>query len=248
MADALASGNCTLIPNAMAYQVLMDPARNRAHGILYIDRNTREAKEVEAKVVVLSAQALESVAHPAEFGQPAVPPGLANSSGALGHYLMDHVMGGGATGEFPEQATKPSLNGPRRPCGLYVARFRNVPGARSKKFLRGYGFQGGGHSDFDFQAPGFGAAYKKSVLNPLTTVRLGGFGESLGRWENYVEIDPSVRDTFGIPALRMHMTYGENERAMVQDMADSAAEMLEAAGAKNIRPRHETEHSRLGDS
>ena len=51
-----------------------------------------------------------------------------------------------------------------------------------------------------------------------------------------MEIDPSVRDTFGIPALRMHMTYGENERAMVKDMADSAAEMLEAAGAKNIRP------------
>ena len=50
-----------------------------------------------------------------------------------------------------------------------------------------------------------------------------------------MEIDPGVRDMFGIPVLRMHMTYGENERAMVQDMADSAAEMLEAAGAKNIR-------------
>jgi choline dehydrogenase-like flavoprotein len=236
VADALASGHCTLIPNAMAYQVLMDPDRNRARGILYIDRNTHDAKEVEAKVVVLSAQALESVRILLNSANRQYPQGLANSSGALGHYLMDHVMGGGATGEFPEQATKPSLNGPRRPCGLYVARFRNVPGARSKKFLRGYGFQGGGHSDFDFQAPGFGAAYKKSVLNPLTTVRLGGFGESLGRWENYVEIDPSVRDTFGIPALRMHMTYGENERSMVQDMADSAAEMLEAAGAKNIRP------------
>ena len=236
VADALASGNCTLITNAMAYKVLMDPDRNRARGILYIDRNTREAKEVEANVVVLSAQALESVRILLNSANRQYPQGLANSSGALGHYLMDHIMGGGATGEFPEQATKPTLNGPHRPSGLYVARFRNVPGARSKNFLRGYGFQGGGHSDFDFHAPGFGAAYKKSLLSPLTTVRLGGFGESLGRWENYVEIDPSVRDTFGIPALRMHMTYGENERAMVQDMADSAAEMLEAAGAKNIRP------------
>ena len=67
---------------------------------------------------------------------------------------MDHVMGGGATGEFPEQAVKPTLNGPHRPCGLYVARFRNVPGARSKKFLRGYGFQGGGHSDFQLSGAG----------------------------------------------------------------------------------------------
>src|SRR5208337_4126831 len=109
--------------------------------------------------------------------------------------------------------------GPHRPAGLYVARFRNVPGALSKKFLRGFGFQGGGHSDFNFRAPGFGAAYKKSILVPLATVHLDGFGECLGRWENYVEIDPGVRDTFGIPVLRMRMTYGENEGAMVQDMA-----------------------------
>jgi choline dehydrogenase-like flavoprotein len=237
VADALASGHCTLIPNAMAYQVLTDPDRNRARGVFYIDRNTREAKEIEARVVVLSAQALESVRILLNSANRQYPNGLANSSGALGHYLMDHVTGGGAVGEFPELAVKPSLNGPIRPTGMYVARFRNVPGARSKKFLRGYGFQGTGGSHFNFLAPGFGEAYKKSILDPITTVSLGGFGESLGRWENYVEIDPSVRDTFGIPVLRMHMTYGENERALVQDMAESAAEMLEAAGAKNIRPR-----------
>jgi choline dehydrogenase-like flavoprotein len=236
VADALASGHCTLIPNAMAYQVLMDPDRNLARGVLYIDRNTHEAKQVEARAVVLSAQALESVRILLNSTSRQYPKGLANSSGALGHYLMDHVTGGGASGEFPELATPPSLNGPHRPSGLYVARFRNVPGARSRKFLRGYGFQGEGSSQFNFRAPGFGGAYKKSVRDPITTVGLGGFGESLGRWENYVELDPSVRDAFGIPVLRMHMSYAENERAMVQDMADSAAEMLEAAGAKNIRP------------
>jgi choline dehydrogenase-like flavoprotein len=236
VADALASGHCTLIPNAMAYKVMMDASRNRAHGVLYIDRNTRQAKEIEANVVVLSAQALESVRILLNSATRQHPNGLANSSGALGHYLMDHVMGGGAIGEFPEQAVKPSLSGPNRPSGFYVPRFRNVPGALSKAFLRGYGFQGRGHSDFDYLAPGFGEAYKKSVLAPLTTVRLTGFGESLGRWENYVEIDPAVRDTFGIPVLRMHVAYGENEGAMVRDMAEAATEMMEAAGAKNIRP------------
>jgi choline dehydrogenase-like flavoprotein len=237
VADALASGYCTLIPNAMAYKVLMEPDRRRARGVLYIDRNTHEAKEIEARAVVLCAQALESVRILLNSADRQHPNGLANSSGVLGHYLMDHVTGGGAVGEFPQLAVKPSLKGPIRPTGFYVARFRNVPGARSKKFLRGFGFQGTGDSHFNFLAPGFGAAYKKSILDPITTVSLGGFGESLGRWENYVEIDPSVRDTFGIPVLRMHMTYGENERALVQDMAESAAEMLEAAGAKNIRPR-----------
>jgi choline dehydrogenase-like flavoprotein len=235
VADALASGNCTLIPNAMVYQILMDKKRNRARGILYIDRNTRETREVEADIVVLSAQALESVRILFNSASRQYPKGLANSSGALGHYLMDHVMGGGAAGEFPEQATAPTLNGPRRPSGIYVPRFQNIPGRRSKNFLRGYGFQGAGHSDFNFSAPGFGQAYKKALADPFTSVHLGGFGECLGRWENSVEIDPSLRDTFGIPALRMNMKYSDNEHAMVKDMADTAAEMMEAAGAKNIR-------------
>jgi choline dehydrogenase-like flavoprotein len=257
VADALASKNCTLIPNAMAYQVLMDSGRPRARGVRYIDRNTRETKEVEARVVVLSAQALESVRILFNSATRQYPNGLANSSGVLGHYLMDHAMGGGAVGELPEFAVKPSLNGPHRPCGIYVPRFRNVPGARTKKYLRGFGFQGGGDSHFNFSAPGYGAAYKKSLLDPLTTVSLGGFGECLARWENQVSIDPAVRDTFGIPVLRFDMKYGDNEHAMVQDMADSAAEMLEAAGAKNIKTHvnetvpgwaiHEVGIARMGD-
>ncbi len=257
VADALASGHCTLIPNAMAYQVLMDPDRARARGVLYIDRNTHEAKEVQGRVVVLSAQALESVRILFNSATRQYPNGLANSSGVMGHYLMDHVTGGGATGEFPELAEKPTLNGPHRPCGIYVARFRNVPGSRSKQFLRGFGFQGGGDSHFNFSAPGFGAAYKKSLMEPLTTVSLGGFGECLANWDNSVEIDPSVRDTFGIPVLRFNMKYRENEHAMVKNMAESAAQMMEAAGAKNIQIHlkestpgwaiHEVGIARMGD-
>ena len=167
VADALASGNCTLIPNAMVYQILMDKERNRARGILYIDRNTRETREVEADIVVLSAQALESVRILFNSASRQYPKGLANSSGALGHYLMDHVMGGGAAGEFPEQATAPTLNGPRRPSGIYVPRFQNIPGRRSKNFLRGYGFQGAGHSDFNFSAPGFGASLQEGACGSL---------------------------------------------------------------------------------
>jgi choline dehydrogenase-like flavoprotein len=257
VADALASGNCTLIPNAMVYQVLMDSERNRARGIVYIDRNTRETMEIEADVVVLSAQALESTRLLFNSANRQYPKGLANTSGVLGHYLMDHVTGGGAGGEFPDLAAKPVLGGPRRPAGMYIPRFQNIPGKRSKKFLRGYGFQGGGHSDFNFQAAGFGEAYKNALRDPITSIHLGGFGESLGRWENYVEIDPSLRDTFGIPALRLRMTYGENEQAMVQDMAETAAEMMEAAGARNIQTRvklsqpgwaiHESGIARMGN-
>src|SRR5438876_790614 len=102
VADALKSGNCTHIPNAMAYKVLMNPQTNRATGLVYIDRITREPKEVRARAVVLCAQSLESVRILFNSATREYANGLANSSGVLGHYLMDHIMGGGAGGEFPD--------------------------------------------------------------------------------------------------------------------------------------------------
>ena len=104
VADALATGNCTLIPNAMAYKVLTDDA-NRARGVLYVDRNTRESKEVFARAVVVSAQALESARLLFNSANERQPNGLANSSGALGHYLMDHLwVAGGAERRLPRSA------------------------------------------------------------------------------------------------------------------------------------------------
>jgi choline dehydrogenase-like flavoprotein len=141
--------------------------------------------------------------------------------------------------------------------GVYIARFRNIPKALPyKKFLRGYGYEGESRTDFDWDARGFGEAYKKALLEPRTTIEITGFGEVLPRWDNFVELDPHVKDVYGIPVLKIHMSDGENERAMIQDMGDSAGEMLEAAGAKNIRtyahpsaPRwalHEAGMARMG--
>jgi len=237
VSDALESGKCTLIPNAMVYKVLMDPDRHRARGVLYIDRVTRQPKEVFGRVVVLCAQALESARILLNSSSARDPGGLANSSGALGHYLMDHLwVAGGATGEFSEMAETVVAGGPDRPTGLYVIRFRNTRDSKDPRFLRGYGFQGGGGSGFNWNAPGYGAELKKRVAEPVTSVGLSGFGECLPYFENRVELDEDVVDTFGIPVLRIHMQWGENERKMIPDMAESAAEMMEAAGARNIRP------------
>ena len=238
VADAIASGNCTLIPNAMAYKVLMDPAKNRAKGVLYIDRVTREPKEVYGRAVLVGAQALESARLLFNSATREHPNGLANSSGALGHYLMDHLwVAGGASGQFPDLHSKPSLGGPQRPDGIYVIRFRNTKnGPKYPKFLRGYGFQGRGGTSFSWNAPGFGDAFKKALQEPVTSVGFAGFGEVLPRWENMVEIDKSTVDVYGIPTLKITMSWSDNERAMVPDMAESAAEMLEASGAKNVQP------------
>jgi choline dehydrogenase-like flavoprotein len=234
VADALKTGKCTHIPNAMVYQVLMDNATNKARGVTYVDRITRETRELHAKTVVLCAQALEST----RILLNSAKDGLANSSGTLGHYLMDHMwVAGGASGEFPDMPGKPSLNDARRPGGPYVIRFRNTAsGERHKDFVRGYGFQGGSQLNFSMGAPGFGAAYKEAVKNGLWTMNLVGFGECLPYEHNHVTINKSVNDIFGIPVLHIDMAWGDNERTMIRDMAVSGAEMMEASGAKNIQP------------
>jgi choline dehydrogenase-like flavoprotein len=210
--------------------------------VLYIDRVTHEPREVRGRVVVLCAQALESVRILFNSANRQYPNGLANSSGVLGHYLMDHIMGIGANGELPNvTGARPTLNEPHRPDGIYVVRFRNTRnGPRDKRFLRGYGFQGGSYIGFNWGASGFGEAYKTAVKEPVSSFRLGAFGECLARWDNYVEIDRDLKDVFGIPVLRIHMTYGENEEAMAKDMVESAAEMLEAVGARNIKLQPKT--------
>lgn len=240
VADALGTGRCTLIPGAMVHRVSLDAERNRVTGITYVDRATRTVHDVRARIVILCAQALESVRILLNSATRQHPGGLGNSSGAVGRYLQDHVWnGGGARCEWPAFPGRARLGGPQRPNGFYIARFRNTSaGARHPAFRRGYALQGGWGDGptFNWGAAGYGAAYKDALLDGVTTMNMGGMGECLARWENFVELDPGVVDAFGIPVLRIQMTWSENERAMIPDMAQAAVEMLEAAGAKNIEP------------
>lgn len=234
VADALRTGRCDHIPNAMVYQVLMNPDTNRARGVLYVDRETRQTREVYARAVLLCAQAQESVRVLFNSASHQHPGGLGNSSGVLGHYLMDHISGMVGAGPIDVRGGKATINGPNRPDGIYVPRFRNLLGQpRSKNFIRGYGMQGSGGVSFNWGAPGFGAAYVRGLRHSQAYIGLVMFGECLARRENRVEIDPERVDAFGIPILKISMSYGENEAAMLRDAYETASEMLAAVGSRN---------------
>jgi choline dehydrogenase-like flavoprotein len=161
---------------------------------------------------------------------------LANSSGQVGLNLMDHVSGAGAIGEFDDWQDRFQLGS--RPNGIYIPRFRNVK-SNHPAFLRGYGFQGGG-SRLPWPTksgdPGIGVELKKRLTEPGPWVfRLLGFGEMLPREENRITLDPIAKDRWGAPAARIECSWSENERAMRQDMVEASVEILEVAGAKNIR-------------
>jgi choline dehydrogenase-like flavoprotein len=108
------------------------------------------------------------------------------------------------------------------------------------EFLRGYGFQGGGHREGwerGIAQTGFGPEFKKSLSRPgRWRFTFNGFGECLPNHDNYAELDKQKVDAWGIPVLKIHCAFGENEYAIRKDMSIAAAEMLAATGARDIEP------------
>jgi choline dehydrogenase-like flavoprotein len=202
-----------------------------------IDAQSRSAIEFRAKVIFLCASSLESTRILLNSSTTEFPKGLANSSGELGHNVMDHVKAGGASAHIP--GYEDHLEVGRRPNGIYMPRFRNVK-SKSPDFLRGYGFQGGAHREGwarGVAQTGFGAEFKKSLSRPGPwRFSFGGFGECLPNHNNFVELDKEKVDAWGVPTLKIHCSWSDNELALRKDMAMSAAEMLAAAGGRDIEP------------
>ncbi|MCU0627621.1 MAG: GMC family oxidoreductase [Gemmatimonadaceae bacterium] len=168
---ARATGRLTLRPHSVAAEVLVDPATGRARGVRVIDARTMEEHVFEARVVFVCASAIESVRLLLNSRSLRHPDGLANSSGTLGRYVMDHHFGGGASGTMPGLLDRRTRGA--RPNGTYIARFRNLAGGpASKDFLRGYGLQGGagrGGWGRGGGMPGWGADFKQRRSRTPTT-------------------------------------------------------------------------------
>ena len=239
---AATTGRLSLRPHSVVAEVLYDQRRGRARGVRVVDARTLQQTEFEARVVFLCASAIESVRLLLNSRGGPSDGGLGNSSGTLGRYVMDHHYGSGASGRMPGFGDRRTVGS--RPNGIYVARFRNVQRAHAD-FLRGYGMQGGsGRAGWGRggSMPGYGAAFKQSLIEDLGPWSLGisGWGETLPHEDNRVTLDPVVRDKWGVPAARIDVRWRENERAMDTDMMTAAAEMLDAAGCEDVRPHGST--------
>lgn len=229
------TGRLTIRPYSVVHSLMFDSNTRRVTGVRVVEGQTKEALEFKARLVFLCAGCLESTRILLNSATREFPNGLANSSGELGHNLMDHHMGSGAEGILPGHADKIPFGD--RPNGIYVPRFRNVT-TKQKDFLRGYGYQGSSDRDYwprGGRMAGFGPSFKKTLTAPGPwRFGIGGFGECLPYHSNYVEIEAGKADAWGIPTLKIHCQWGENELAMSRDIASQAAEMLAVAGVREI--------------
>jgi choline dehydrogenase-like flavoprotein len=213
----------------------VDPTKGKATGVRVLNANSRTESTDTAKLVFLCASALETVRLLFLSANDKQPDGLANSSGVLGRYVMDHVVSDVAAVELDGPAM-PHLTG-YRPVPLHIPRFRNVKEKRAD-YVRGYQLNAGVFLP-DWQRgatmEGVGKEFKNALRKTgKWNLILIAQGECLPSLSNRVTLDPSVRDHWNMPVLRMDVAFGANELAMRQEAGDTCVAMLKEAGYQSV--------------
>lgn len=230
------TGNMTLRPNSIVYELIYDEKKGRATGVKIQDAETGEQSEFYANVIFLCASTFGSTFVLLNSISNRFPNGLGNDSGELGCNIMDHHLNAGAGGEIVGMEDK--YYSGRRANGFYIPRFRNI-GKDKREYLRGFGYQGGGNRQGWSRMVAeysIGKELKDAATAPgIWTIGMGGFGEFLPYHENKVTLDKDKKDKYGMPTLNFDVELKENEYRMRKDMVADAVQMLEAAGVKNIK-------------
>jgi choline dehydrogenase-like flavoprotein len=229
------TGNMTLLPNQIVYELIYDNDKGKATGVRVLDSETGKQTDYFAKIVFLCASALGSAYIMLNSTSSRFPNGFGNDSGELGCNIMDHNKPGNSNASV-EGFLDVAYTG-RRPNGFYIPRYRNV-GKDKRDYLRGFGYQGraarAGYGRFNDSAS-IGEDLKKEFLEPGPwNVSMTAFGEILPHHDNRARLDRDKKDKHGLPLLVVNAVVRENERKMEVDMKNDAAEMLEAAGYKNV--------------
>ena len=235
---ARATGNLTLRDSSVVESLEYDAAEQRVTGVRVVDSRTRERSVYRARIVFLCASCIPTTQILLNSMSETMPNGLGNNHDVLGRYVIDHIYEIGATGAFHGQFEEYVEYG-RRPNGLYIPRFRNLPDEESEQdYVRGYGYQGDTDRSPPQDSGGFGADLKRRLRAPGPwRIALYGFGEVLPYRGNRMRLSETAVDRFGIPQMQFDVQWRENEARMVADIVEQAVAMLQAAGATDIHER-----------
>lgn len=251
---AQATGRFTLIADAMAREIVLGK-NGTAEAVAYIDKTTRSENQVRAKAVVVAASACESARLLLNSRSASFSNGLANSSGTVGRYLTDTV-GSDLAGYFPQLEKMPAHNHDGvGAMHLYMPWWRF---GGKNDFLRGYHIEFGGGRDmpgvgsFDgvcARYEGYGVSLKQNCRSAYgTVIGFSGRGEMIPNEKSYCELDPNVVDKWGIPVLRFHWQWGENELKMASDMQETFRSIIETAGGTVLGKRKKANEDLVADS
>ena len=238
---ANATGNLTLRTFSIVKDVIYDKDTKKAKGVRVLDARTNEALEFYSKIVFLCASTFHSTSILMSSATDIWPDGLGSSSGELGHNVMDHHLKLGASGDV--EGFEDKYYSGFRPNGIYIPRFRNLPGDEKRNYLRGFGYQGSGsRENWSRQVAelSIGADLKNALAEPgKWTMGIGGFGEMLPYHDNKISLSKDKKDKWNMPVIEFDVEFKENEMNMRKDIVADGVEMLEAAGVKNVKGHDE---------
>lgn len=240
IAPALASGRLALRTHAMAREVSLN-AGGLASGVTYIDTRTRSEEHVNARVVVLAASACETARLLLNSKSTRFPNGLANSSGTVGKYLTD-TTGSSVSGFIPKMMD----HIPHNEDGVGGNHIYMPWWLDNKKldFPRGYHIEVGGglhQPGYGFAAGiqrypaggGYGRKLKEDYRRYYgATVYFDGRGEMIPNEKSYCELDPTVKDKYGIPVLRFHWQWADYEYNQIRHMQQTFRALVEQMGGQ----------------
>ena len=233
---AAATGNLTVRPFSIVTRILYDKNTKKATGVEVLDAETKKTYEYKAKIIFVNASTINSAWVLMNSATDVWPDGLGSSSGELGHNLMDHHLGVGASGQVDGYEDKYYFG--RRANGFYIPRFRNTNGDK-RDYIRGFGYQGSASREGwsrDIAEMNIGGDFKDALSEPGSwRIGMGGFGETLPYHDNKVTLDKTKKDAWGLPVVAIDAVIRDNEKKMRIDMMQDAKEILEAAGAKNVQ-------------
>jgi choline dehydrogenase-like flavoprotein len=210
--SAVATGNCVIRAECMASEVLVRPD-GRARGVVYRDAQGI-SRTVEARVVVLACSAVETARLLLMSRSATFPDGLANRNGRVGKNL---VFSAGSIGtaawadEFPDAAARhlsaqrslqdfyasdPPVDGVVKGGTLLFLMSFMQPVARAEAIA---------FREADSPKGLWGAPLKKALREKLHRPQLEweAFCEFYANRGTYVDLDPSVKDKWGMPVARM---------------------------------------------
>ena len=244
---ALKTGNLDIITDAMVHEVTLG-SNGRANGVNFIDRLSGKERHAAARVVILAASACESARILLNSKSTQHPDGLGNSSGKVGRYLMDTV-GSTVSGQIPLLENLPPLNEDGADGHALYVPWWQYPEQRAGKlgFARGYHIEFGGGKRMPGAGTGaglewltggsYGKKFKEDVRRYYGSfVGFDGRGEMIPNEQSYCEIDPRIKDKWGIPVLRFHWQWSEHERRQAVHMQSTFAAIIDAMGGKTRHP------------
>ena len=234
---AAKTGNLTLRPDSIVESVIYDEKKKKAVGVRVIDAHTNEMVEYYAKVIFVTAAALNTNAILLNSKSDRFPNGLGNDSGVLGKFVAFHNYRASISAEYDgyfDFKTEGS-----RPTSGYIPRFRNLY-KQETNFLRGYAAGMSARRANTTDRDSVGESLKNSLLNPKWTNWSAGshmMGETIPKETNKITLDPIKKDAHGLPIMHMDVSYDDNDDKMVKDFIEQFTEMYTKAGFKNIRSR-----------